>query len=128
MWTENLATNMQRMQQQKNDVLHKCCAAYSQDNVQLIFFFSLYFSPPTGDDTYHDIFRDFSQMASNNPEKLKRRSADMKWTTWPLDVNVTPLHTHSSRRNAMLLHLVCLAYMSVDLNIWVFVYLSRFRL
>ncbi|ROL45572.1 Arf-GAP with coiled-coil, ANK repeat and PH domain-containing protein 2 [Anabarilius grahami] len=31
-----------------------------------------------GDDTYHDIFRDFSQMASNNPEKLKRRSADMK--------------------------------------------------
>ncbi|KAI2662855.1 Arf-GAP with coiled-coil, ANK repeat and PH domain-containing protein 2 [Labeo rohita] len=32
----------------------------------------------TGDDTYHDIFRDFSQMASNNPEKLKRRSADMK--------------------------------------------------
>ncbi|XP_051510097.1 arf-GAP with coiled-coil, ANK repeat and PH domain-containing protein 1-like isoform X2 [Myxocyprinus asiaticus] len=33
---------------------------------------------PSGDDTYHDIFRDFSQMASNNPEKLKRRSADMK--------------------------------------------------
>uniref|UniRef100_A0A672K2Z3 Arf-GAP with coiled-coil, ANK repeat and PH domain-containing protein n=1 Tax=Sinocyclocheilus grahami TaxID=75366 RepID=A0A672K2Z3_SINGR len=33
---------------------------------------------PSGDDTYHDIFRDFSQMASNNPEKLNRRSADMK--------------------------------------------------
>uniref|UniRef100_A0A3Q3H192 Arf-GAP with coiled-coil, ANK repeat and PH domain-containing protein n=1 Tax=Labrus bergylta TaxID=56723 RepID=A0A3Q3H192_9LABR len=31
-----------------------------------------------GDDTYHDIFRDFSHMASNNPEKLKRRSADPK--------------------------------------------------
>lgn len=31
-----------------------------------------------GDETYHDIFRDFSQMASNNPEKLKRRSADIK--------------------------------------------------
>lgn len=30
----------------------------------------------SGDDTYHDIFRDFSHMASNNPEKLKRRSAD----------------------------------------------------
>uniref|UniRef100_A0AAY4C858 Arf-GAP with coiled-coil, ANK repeat and PH domain-containing protein n=1 Tax=Denticeps clupeoides TaxID=299321 RepID=A0AAY4C858_9TELE len=32
----------------------------------------------SGDDTYHDIFRDFSHMASNNPEKLKRRSADIK--------------------------------------------------
>ncbi|XP_067379483.1 arf-GAP with coiled-coil, ANK repeat and PH domain-containing protein 1 isoform X2 [Channa argus] len=32
----------------------------------------------SGDDTYHDIFRDFSQMASNNPEKLNRRSADPK--------------------------------------------------
>jgi len=32
----------------------------------------------TGDETYHDIFRDFSHMASNNPEKLKRRSADPK--------------------------------------------------
>ncbi|KAG8006161.1 Arf-GAP with coiled-coil, partial [Nibea albiflora] len=31
-----------------------------------------------GDETYQDIFRDFSQMASNNPEKLKRRSADPK--------------------------------------------------
>ncbi|KAM8882362.1 arf-GAP with coiled-coil, ANK repeat and PH domain-containing protein 1 isoform 2-T3 [Synchiropus picturatus] len=29
-----------------------------------------------GDETYQDIFRDFSHMASNNPEKLKRRSAD----------------------------------------------------
>uniref|UniRef100_A0A3B4VFC2 Arf-GAP with coiled-coil, ANK repeat and PH domain-containing protein n=1 Tax=Seriola dumerili TaxID=41447 RepID=A0A3B4VFC2_SERDU len=28
------------------------------------------------DETYQDIFRDFSHMASNNPEKLKRRSAD----------------------------------------------------
>ncbi|XP_074518330.1 arf-GAP with coiled-coil, ANK repeat and PH domain-containing protein 1 [Halichoeres trimaculatus] len=33
---------------------------------------------PSGDETYHDIFRDFSHMASNNPEKLKRRSADPK--------------------------------------------------
>ncbi|XP_060730707.1 arf-GAP with coiled-coil, ANK repeat and PH domain-containing protein 1 isoform X2 [Tachysurus vachellii] len=32
----------------------------------------------SGDETYHDIFRDFSQMASNNPEKLKRRSTDIK--------------------------------------------------
>ncbi|XP_028330029.1 arf-GAP with coiled-coil, ANK repeat and PH domain-containing protein 1 isoform X2 [Gouania willdenowi] len=34
---------------------------------------------PSGDETYHDIFRDFSHMASNNPEKLKRRSADPKF-------------------------------------------------
>lgn len=40
------------------------------------FFFS--FSLP-GDETYQDIFRDFSHMASNNPEKLKRRSADLKF-------------------------------------------------
>uniref|UniRef100_A0A8C6THL9 Arf-GAP with coiled-coil, ANK repeat and PH domain-containing protein n=1 Tax=Neogobius melanostomus TaxID=47308 RepID=A0A8C6THL9_9GOBI len=33
----------------------------------------------TGDDTYQDIFRDFSHMASNNPEKLKRRSADPRF-------------------------------------------------
>nr|XP_023837839.1 arf-GAP with coiled-coil, ANK repeat and PH domain-containing protein 2-like [Salvelinus alpinus] len=32
----------------------------------------------TGDETYQDIFRDFSHMASNNPEKLKRRSTDFK--------------------------------------------------
>ncbi|KAI1898798.1 hypothetical protein AGOR_G00076070 [Albula goreensis] len=32
----------------------------------------------SGDETYQDIFRDFSQMASNNPEKLKRRSTDLK--------------------------------------------------
>nr|XP_023688230.1 arf-GAP with coiled-coil, ANK repeat and PH domain-containing protein 1 [Paramormyrops kingsleyae]XP_023688231.1 arf-GAP with coiled-coil, ANK repeat and PH domain-containing protein 1 [Paramormyrops kingsleyae]XP_023688232.1 arf-GAP with coiled-coil, ANK repeat and PH domain-containing protein 1 [Paramormyrops kingsleyae]XP_023688233.1 arf-GAP with coiled-coil, ANK repeat and PH domain-containing protein 1 [Paramormyrops kingsleyae] len=32
----------------------------------------------SGDETYQDIFRDFSQMASNNPEKLKRRSTDIK--------------------------------------------------
>lgn len=25
-----------------------------------------------GDETYQDIFRDFSQMASNEPDKLKR--------------------------------------------------------
>uniref|UniRef100_A0A3Q3X3E2 Arf-GAP with coiled-coil, ANK repeat and PH domain-containing protein n=1 Tax=Mola mola TaxID=94237 RepID=A0A3Q3X3E2_MOLML len=31
-----------------------------------------------GDETYQDIFRDFSHMASNNPEKLQRRSADPK--------------------------------------------------
>ncbi len=56
-----------------------CCFFPRQCSANI--FFSLYFFPPTGDDTYHDIFRDFSQMASNNPEKLKRRSADMKWTT-----------------------------------------------
>ncbi|XP_041926362.1 arf-GAP with coiled-coil, ANK repeat and PH domain-containing protein 1 [Alosa sapidissima] len=32
----------------------------------------------SGDETCLDIFRDFSQMASNNPEKLKRRSTDIK--------------------------------------------------
>uniref|UniRef100_A0A8C8J8C4 Arf-GAP with coiled-coil, ANK repeat and PH domain-containing protein n=1 Tax=Oncorhynchus tshawytscha TaxID=74940 RepID=A0A8C8J8C4_ONCTS len=32
----------------------------------------------SGDETYQDIFRDFSHMASNNPEKLKRRSTDFK--------------------------------------------------
>ncbi|XP_029696852.1 arf-GAP with coiled-coil, ANK repeat and PH domain-containing protein 1 [Takifugu rubripes] len=32
----------------------------------------------SGDETYQDIFRDFSHMASNNPEKLKRRSADIR--------------------------------------------------
>ncbi|XP_062305748.1 arf-GAP with coiled-coil, ANK repeat and PH domain-containing protein 1 [Osmerus eperlanus] len=31
-----------------------------------------------GDEMYNDIFRDFSHMASNNPEKLKRRSTDFK--------------------------------------------------
>ncbi|XP_068164513.1 arf-GAP with coiled-coil, ANK repeat and PH domain-containing protein 1 isoform X2 [Antennarius striatus] len=30
----------------------------------------------SGDDTYHHIFRDFSHMASNTPEKLKRRSKE----------------------------------------------------
>ncbi|XP_061524826.1 arf-GAP with coiled-coil, ANK repeat and PH domain-containing protein 1 isoform X2 [Phycodurus eques] len=33
----------------------------------------------SGDETYQHIFRDFSQMASNNPEKLNRRSADGKF-------------------------------------------------
>ncbi|XP_061664725.1 arf-GAP with coiled-coil, ANK repeat and PH domain-containing protein 1 isoform X4 [Syngnathoides biaculeatus] len=32
----------------------------------------------SGDETYQHIFRDFSHMASNNPEKLKRRSSDGK--------------------------------------------------
>uniref|UniRef100_A0A3P9HD76 Arf-GAP with coiled-coil, ANK repeat and PH domain-containing protein n=1 Tax=Oryzias latipes TaxID=8090 RepID=A0A3P9HD76_ORYLA len=32
----------------------------------------------SGDETYQDIFRDFSHMASNNPEKLRRRSMDPK--------------------------------------------------
>uniref|UniRef100_I3JB30 Arf-GAP with coiled-coil, ANK repeat and PH domain-containing protein n=1 Tax=Oreochromis niloticus TaxID=8128 RepID=I3JB30_ORENI len=36
------------------------------------------FHVSSGDETYQDIFRDFSHMASNNPEKLKRRSADPK--------------------------------------------------
>ncbi|XP_078281330.1 arf-GAP with coiled-coil, ANK repeat and PH domain-containing protein 3 isoform X3 [Rhinoraja longicauda] len=31
-----------------------------------------------GDETYHDIFREFSHMASNNPEKLNRRSFQVR--------------------------------------------------
>lgn len=57
------------------------CRCYSyKTHLMLTISHSLYIciSPTTGDDTYHDIFRDFSQMASNNPEKLKRRSTDMK--------------------------------------------------
>uniref|UniRef100_A0A3B3TPY4 Uncharacterized protein n=1 Tax=Poecilia latipinna TaxID=48699 RepID=A0A3B3TPY4_9TELE len=41
----------------------------------MLFYFCLYLP---GDETYQDIFRDFSHMASNNPEKLRRRSADPK--------------------------------------------------
>lgn len=39
-----------------------------------VFFF---FSSP-GDATYLDIFREFSHMASHNPEKLKRRSVHFR--------------------------------------------------
>nr|XP_016854718.1 PREDICTED: arf-GAP with coiled-coil, ANK repeat and PH domain-containing protein 1 isoform X1 [Anolis carolinensis] len=35
----------------------------------------------SGDETYLDIFHDFSLMASNDPEKLARRSYDLKLTT-----------------------------------------------
>ncbi|XP_061445373.1 arf-GAP with coiled-coil, ANK repeat and PH domain-containing protein 1 isoform X2 [Rhineura floridana] len=35
----------------------------------------------SGDETYLDIFHDFSLMASNDPEKLRRRSYDLKLTT-----------------------------------------------
>ncbi|XP_043932967.1 arf-GAP with coiled-coil, ANK repeat and PH domain-containing protein 1 [Protopterus annectens] len=35
----------------------------------------------SGDETYQDIFRDFSLMASDNPEKLDRRSYTLKLTT-----------------------------------------------
>ena len=35
------------------------------------------FSLPSGDETYLDIFRDFSLMASDDPEKLSRRSHDL---------------------------------------------------
>ncbi|XP_053119643.1 arf-GAP with coiled-coil, ANK repeat and PH domain-containing protein 1 isoform X2 [Hemicordylus capensis] len=35
----------------------------------------------SGDETYLDIFHDFSLMASNDPEKLTRRSYDLKLTT-----------------------------------------------
>lgn len=35
---------------------------------ETLFFFFFYL----GDEIYQDIFRDFSQMASNNPEKLNR--------------------------------------------------------
>ncbi|GCC20364.1 arf-GAP with coiled-coil, ANK repeat and PH domain-containing protein 2-like [Chiloscyllium punctatum] len=34
-----------------------------------------------GDETYNDIFRDFSHMASNNPEKLKRKSHELRTST-----------------------------------------------
>ncbi|XP_069774855.1 arf-GAP with coiled-coil, ANK repeat and PH domain-containing protein 3 [Narcine bancroftii] len=33
-----------------------------------------------GDETYHDIFREFSYMASNNPEKLSRRSFQVSYS------------------------------------------------
>uniref|UniRef100_A0A3B3ZSR0 NYN domain-containing protein n=1 Tax=Periophthalmus magnuspinnatus TaxID=409849 RepID=A0A3B3ZSR0_9GOBI len=32
----------------------------------------------TGDATYVDIFKEFSHMASHNPEKLKRRSVHFR--------------------------------------------------
>nr|XP_056719519.1 arf-GAP with coiled-coil, ANK repeat and PH domain-containing protein 1 [Euleptes europaea] len=35
----------------------------------------------SGDETYLDIFQDFSLMASNDPDKLTRRSYDLKLTT-----------------------------------------------
>ncbi|KAM4677162.1 arf-GAP with coiled-coil, ANK repeat and PH domain-containing protein 1 isoform 2-T2 [Discoglossus pictus] len=35
----------------------------------------------SGDETYQDIFRDFSLMASDAPEKLSRRSCDLKLST-----------------------------------------------
>lgn len=35
------------------------------------------FAPP-GDATYLDIFREFSHMASHDPEKLKRRSVHFR--------------------------------------------------
>ncbi|XP_069501713.1 arf-GAP with coiled-coil, ANK repeat and PH domain-containing protein 1 isoform X2 [Ambystoma mexicanum] len=35
----------------------------------------------SGDETYLDIFRDFSMMASDNPEKLNRRSFNLKLST-----------------------------------------------
>ncbi|KAL8177066.1 UNVERIFIED_CONTAM: Arf-GAP with coiled-coil, ANK repeat and PH domain-containing protein 1 [Gekko kuhli] len=35
----------------------------------------------SGDETYLDIFHDFSLMASNDPDKLNRRSHDLKLTT-----------------------------------------------
>lgn len=34
-------------------------------------------SLPPGDETYLDIFRDFSLMASDDPEKLSRRAQDL---------------------------------------------------
>lgn len=35
----------------------------------------------SGDETYLDIFQDFSFMASNDPEKLARKTYDLKLTT-----------------------------------------------
>ncbi|XP_026548805.1 arf-GAP with coiled-coil, ANK repeat and PH domain-containing protein 1-like [Notechis scutatus] len=35
----------------------------------------------SGDETYLDIFQDFSFMASNDPEKLARKAYDLKLTT-----------------------------------------------
>ena len=55
------------------------------DNQQLwayIYFFfiqwkptcvSLVFSHLLGDETFNDVFKDFTHMASENPEKLKRK-------------------------------------------------------
>lgn len=34
-----------------------------------------------GDETYMDIFRDFSLMASDSPEKLSRRACDLRLST-----------------------------------------------
>lgn len=40
--------------------------------------FTLLIFTPSGDATYLDIFREFSHMASHNPEKLKRRSVHFR--------------------------------------------------
>lgn len=58
------------------NLIYKIAEINMSINSTLSVSLSLALSP--GDETYHDIFRDFSQMASNNPEKLKRRSADIK--------------------------------------------------
>ncbi|XP_069042764.1 arf-GAP with coiled-coil, ANK repeat and PH domain-containing protein 1 isoform X3 [Lepisosteus oculatus] len=57
-----------------------CCPARCLPAAALVSFAIAALCPAsrTGDETYHDIFRDFSQMASNNPEKLNRRSTDLK--------------------------------------------------
>lgn len=43
---------------------------------------SLFFSFCAGDEIYQDIFRDFSQMASNNPEKLNRFQQSDSQKSW----------------------------------------------
>lgn len=52
---------------------NECCllilSLYTFLKVSLFYF-------RAGDETYQDIFRDFSQMASNNPEKLNRFQQD----------------------------------------------------
>ena len=57
------------------------CCSWAAAKIWTVSSSCLPFFVP-GDETYQDIFRDFSHMASNNPEKLKRRSADIRfWAT-----------------------------------------------
>lgn len=67
-----IRTQLSQIKPRRDDI----SALKSRCSLENVSCLHLCLSP--GDDTYHDIFRDFSHMASNNPEKLKRRSADPK--------------------------------------------------
>ncbi|XP_010832718.1 PREDICTED: arf-GAP with coiled-coil, ANK repeat and PH domain-containing protein 2 [Bison bison bison] len=56
----------------ENRIMTSLCIKYFLYKFFKVFLF--YFH--AGDETYQDIFRDFSQMASNNPEKLNRFQQD----------------------------------------------------